>query len=159
MEKKILIAYYSRTGHVERVAKAIAKELGADLDRIIPENDYGGTKGYNKAGFEAMLRRKPKIKFAKDPSKYDLVIVGSPMWAFTMSSPARSYILQNKAKMKAAAFFTSSGSRFRFALNSMKRAYRRKPVSTLQIREKEIEEGSYDEKKKKFINDVRNALG
>ena len=42
MEKKILIAYFSRDGHVERMAQELSEALGADIDRIVPDKSYEG---------------------------------------------------------------------------------------------------------------------
>ena len=154
---KTLVVYYSWTGHVEKIAKELAKELGADTDKIEPVKGYEGKEGYNRAGKESMFGKKPDIKSSKDPSAYDLVIVGSPMWAFSVSSPVRSYISQNKDKMKKAAFYSSSGSPFPFALWSMERTYGKKAVSKMKLREGEIDRGEYKEKLKRFIEEIKKA--
>ncbi len=154
---KVLIAYYSWTGHVETVAKELAASLGADLDRIVPEKEYEGKEGYDRAGKEGMLHKKVPIKFSKDPSSYDLVIVGSPQWAFSVSSPARSYISMNKDKMRKAAFYSSSGSPFPFAIWGMKDAYGKKPVATMKVREMEVESGKYKEKMEKFVEEIKKV--
>jgi flavodoxin len=148
---KALIVYYSKGGHVEKIARQIAEKLGADLDRIIPEKGYEGKEGYNRAGKESMFHTKPAIRFSKDPSSYDLVIVGSPTWVFNMSSPVRSYMALNKKKMKQAAFFTSGGSPWKFALWFLERAYGRKGVAAMHLAEKEIDSGSYEQKMDAFL--------
>jgi flavodoxin len=39
MSKK-LVAYFSLTGNTRLIGKAIAKELGADVEEIAPERSY-----------------------------------------------------------------------------------------------------------------------
>ena len=39
---KILIAYYSKTGNTERVAKDLASQLGADLEKVIDRKNRKG---------------------------------------------------------------------------------------------------------------------
>ena len=39
-EKKVLVAYFSCTGNTERIAKAIAETVEADLYRILPQKIY-----------------------------------------------------------------------------------------------------------------------
>jgi len=41
---------------------------------------------------------------------YDLVIIGTPVWFYTMSTPARTLVTENKEKIKNIAFFCTMGS-------------------------------------------------
>ncbi len=51
---KVLIAYYSRTGHTEQVAKEIAARCQADVDRIRDDGvDRSGLWGYLRSGWQA----------------------------------------------------------------------------------------------------------
>ncbi len=43
--KKILVAYYSKTGNTKRAAEDIAKSLGADLEEI---KDKRNRKGFGR---------------------------------------------------------------------------------------------------------------
>jgi flavodoxin len=106
---KTLVAYYSRTGNTEKVAKEIAKELNADVEKILCP-DYNGMMGFLKAGKEAMKKKKPEISFGKNPLNYDLVIIGWPVWAGNMCSPVRSFISNYNLKdVKHLGFFCTKG--------------------------------------------------
>ena len=108
--KKILVVYYSRTGNTERVAQDIARVLNADNEQLIDKKDRSGVVGYMKAGKDATKESLAEIApIINDPAKYDLIIVGTPVWAWNMSSAVRTYITNNKASFKEAAFFTTSG--------------------------------------------------
>jgi menaquinone-dependent protoporphyrinogen IX oxidase len=43
-----------------------------------------------------------------NPSDYDLVIIGPPIWTSRVSTPVRTYIEENKAKFKRAAYFCTA---------------------------------------------------
>ncbi|MBD3202852.1 hypothetical protein GF327_01035 [Candidatus Woesearchaeota archaeon] len=107
---KILVVYYSRTGKTEEVAKKISKRLKADIEKIIDKKSRKGILGYISGGKDAATRKLTKIgKIKNDPEKYDLVIIGTPVWARTMAPAIRTYLTKNKLKKKVA-FFCTCGS-------------------------------------------------
>jgi len=109
--KKILIAYYSRTGNTERVAKDLAARLGADIEKIVDKKDRRGLFGYIFAGRDAMKKKLTEINdIEKDPVNYDLVIIGTPVWAWDATPAIRAYIAQTRGRIKNAAYFITSGS-------------------------------------------------
>ena len=94
---KPLIIFYSRTGNTKKVAEEIASLLKADIEEIIPLENYLGIWGYIKACIEAIFKKTPLIKKSgKNLTSYNLIIIGSPLWAGTMASPVRTYLLRNK---------------------------------------------------------------
>ena len=107
---KILVAYYSKTGNTKKVALELAKILKADIDEIIDLKNRSGLIGWLKGGRDAMKEVLTDIKTSKDPSKYDLVILGTPIWAWNATPAARSYVAEYKDKIKKMALFTTSGS-------------------------------------------------
>ena len=42
-----LVVYYSRTGVTKKVAEAISRKLGSDVEEIIDQRDRSGPKGYS----------------------------------------------------------------------------------------------------------------
>ncbi|MBU1131571.1 hypothetical protein KJ840_05575 [Patescibacteria group bacterium] len=108
--KKILVVYYSRTGTTEKVAGQLAKKLDADLEEIVDQNSRKGVVGYLRSGRDAIRKKEIFIEpVKKDPAQYDLVVIGTPVWAFTMSAPVRTYLNSYKDKFNQIAFFTSQG--------------------------------------------------
>ena len=78
----ILVAYYSRTDITKKVADEIANRLNADSEEIISEVKYDGKIGYARAGKDGMTAKIIKIGDLKyDPSNYDMVYLGVPVWA------------------------------------------------------------------------------
>ena len=107
---RVLVVFHSRSGTTRRIARAIADSLEADVEEIIDLKARAGLFGYLGAGHDAIRRRCTPIgDLARDPAEYDLVIVGSPVWAGRMSSPVRSYLDRNRGKFKSAGFFCTCG--------------------------------------------------
>ena len=107
---RALVVFYSRTGNTKRTAEEISKTLNADVEELYDAKDRKGTTGWILSGMDARLKRKANLrKTEKDPSLYDLVILGTPTWAHTLSTPIRSYIHQNSNTFKKVAFFVTSG--------------------------------------------------
>ena len=93
---KTLVVYYSRTGTTKKVAETISSMIESDIERIIDTKKRAGPFGGLAAAKDAILKRLTKIEATKnDPSDYDLVIIGTPIWVGAMSAPIRSYITQN----------------------------------------------------------------
>ena len=108
---RTLVVYYSRTGTTRKVAESISHELGSDMEEITENRGRSGIFGFLRSGMEAYTRRIPKInKATHDPTQYDLVLIGSPVWSYNMSSPVRAYIVQNRQGFKAVGFFVTSSN-------------------------------------------------
>jgi len=131
---KALIAYYSRTGNTKKVAKEIKKYLKSNIEEIFDKEDRSGIKGWMSGGRDATQKNIAEIKFKKSPSKYDLVIVGTPIWGFTVTPAIRSYLKQNKFK-KLAFFSTSAGVGIKRTFKEMEKISK-KPIATLALKSK-----------------------
>jgi hypothetical protein len=44
-------------------------------------------------------------------SGYDRVIIGTPVWAWSVSSPVRAYLMANKGHLPEVAFYCTLGGR------------------------------------------------
>jgi len=107
---KILVAFYSKTGNTRRAGEDIAKGLNADIDEIIDLKDRKGIVGWLISGRDEMKGYQTEIRTNLDPSQYDVVIVGTPVWAWGSTPAARAYVAKFKDKFKKVAVFSTSGS-------------------------------------------------
>ena len=109
---KSLIVYYSFEGNCEFAAKMLAERLGADLLQLRAGNEP--PKGIFKflIGGRAALRGEKAILYRidKDPEKYDLIILGGPVWAGTLAPALREFLIQHPFEKKRTAIFASSSS-------------------------------------------------
>lgn len=150
---KTLIVFFSLTGNTRKIAQAISDELNGTLEEIQDTRNRNGIAGYLLSIIEALFKKRSKIQEVKhDPSVYDLVIIGTPVWAFNISSPVRTYLEQKKKSINAAAFFvTCTASGGKKVLQDMTNLYGKKASALLEIKEEDIKSGKYLEKVKQFI--------
>lgn len=106
---KTLVACYSRSGTTLAVAERIAQGLDADLDRIEDASMHTGVLGYARGAVEAITRGLPTISSTHDPSEYDLVVLGTPVWTGSIASPMRSYLFLHHGSFRRVAFFATMG--------------------------------------------------
>lgn len=152
--KKILVVYYSRTGTTKKVAEVLVQKIGADIEEISTPKDRRGLWGYLICGREAMRKISAQINpTQKDPKNYDMIVIGTPMWALNLSSPVRAYLSQNKENFKEVAFFcTRGGEKLAKIFEEMESAANKKSTATLAFRTKEVVGGDFEQKVNEFIN-------
>ncbi len=149
----LLVVFYSRTGNTRKIAQAIAEKLKCPIEEIFDTKNRNGIKGYLSAGRDATFRKLTQIKpIAHNPKDYDIIIIGTPIWSFDISSPIRTYLEQNKWALKNVAFFcTMGGSGSERAFAGMEKICTRKPLATLALTAKETSENKFEEKIKQFL--------
>lgn len=137
---RILVIDYSRSGNTHKVAQAIAGACGADLEQIRDAKPRRGLWGWIRSGREAMRAIPGEIRQPRcDPATYDLVVLGSPVWAGHVSSPMRAYLSQVPGKLDCVALFvTEGGSGGPKALAEMTSLAGKQPVATLELRAREL---------------------
>ena len=145
MFKKILITYYSRTWMTTWVAVEMARILDCDLEEIVDLKDRSGAMGYLLAWRDAMKKTLTEIKkIEKNPWDYDLVIIWTPVWAFTMASAVRTYITENKDKFKNVAFFATQWWEWdQKKFKDMRELTWKEPVFEIQFLTKEVANGDF----------------
>lgn len=111
-QKKVLVAYYSYSGNTKTVAEKIQKLTGGDIVEIVPVKPY--PTGYNEvvelAKNEKNQNIRPEIKpIDKNISDYDVIFLGTPVWWYTMASPVKTFLANNKFDGKIIAPFCTHG--------------------------------------------------
>ena len=103
-----LVIYYTRTAKTKFVAEAIAAQLGADLEEIVDLKKRGGAIGWINGGKDASRKSLTEIApTQKVPADYDLVVIGTPIWAWAPTPAFRTYVSKNSlAGKKVALFYT-----------------------------------------------------
>lgn len=161
MERRsALVVHYSRTGHSRTLAEGIARALGADVEEIRDRTDRCGVAGWLRSGVEAALGASAEIDRPRhDPSRYELVVIGGPVWSGSVSPPVRTYLWLERERLPAVAFFASFGGvGAERALDQMAAVARRRPVATLAVRELETAAGVPRERIKAFAAAARRRL-
>jgi flavodoxin len=105
---KKLVVFYSFEGNTRFVAETIAAKVGADLLELQPQKEIS-THGFMKyfwGGRQATMKVKPELlPLEKDPDDYDLIYLGTPVWAFTFAPPVRTFLTGHPPVRKKIALF------------------------------------------------------
>lgn len=150
---RALVVYYSRTGHTRIVGEKIAVMLGCATEELVDLKHREGLLGYLRASLDATLGRPAELAPTKhDPSAYDLVIIGTPIWNASASSPVRTYLSAHRGHIKRLAFFlTHGGGGSARAIRQLDRIAGRKPIASLVLRTAEIDRAEIDARVRSFV--------
>ena len=142
---KILVVYYSLSGKTKTVAHELAKSLSADIEKIQDKKSRKGFWRHILAGFEAYKKRSTTITSSKfNPADYDLVIIGTPVWAADMACAVRAWLEEHKDALKYVAFFVTMGSGGATkTFKAMQHLIHKKPVATMALTDKNITRNNY----------------
>lgn len=115
---RVLVAYYSASGHTADVAKNIASTLGADTFVITPKNPY------TAADLNYRDENSRVVKEHNDPTlqdrgalvqvtpnnwkDYDVVLVGYPIWWGIAAWPVNQFVSGNDFSGKTVIPFATS---------------------------------------------------
>ncbi len=142
-EMKTLVAFYSRHGHTRIVGKRIARILGAEIEEIVDKKNRQGLATWFYNAFDEELRTPTKIeKVQHNPSDFDLVIVGTPIWD-GISPAVKTYLSENK--FKKVAFFVTFGASAENAAYVMESIIKKKPLAILELQDRQIMAGANKE--------------
>lgn len=155
---KILTVFYSRTGTTKGIGEEIVGELKCDVEEIFDTQKRKGIWGWLKSGYQASRKKLTTLKpINLDPSDFELVIIGTPIWNRHVSVPTRTY-LSTASKLKKVAFFCTEGGRGgERAFSEMETVCGKEPVAVLELKKKEIKESLYNEKLQEFIETVQKG--
>jgi hypothetical protein len=142
---KTLVVYYTLSGRTRAVARALAQQLGADIEEIRCARYRPGFWVYVKGSYDSATGRLPLIdKPERDPSHYDVVVVGGPIWAGHAATPVRAYLRQQAGRLSKVAFvLTHRGSPPDKALQEMQALARVASGDTLVVREADVAGGAF----------------
>jgi len=153
---KTLVVYYSRTGVTQTVADRLAAALAADVERLIDTKARKGYLGFIRAGKDAAMKKLIPIEPpGTDPADYDLVLVGTPVWANTLSSAVRMYLTDyGQAIKRAAVFCTTMRSGIDSTLSVMADMIGGQTVARMGLRQKDVRKGRVADQVRAFVADV-----
>ncbi len=108
---KTVIIYYSLSGFTASIAETMAKVLKADLIEIKPVEDLKNGSSLIallKGGSQVIHKKKPALQeYQFKPENYDLIMIGTPVWAWSFAPPLRTFFAENDLKDKKVALFAS----------------------------------------------------
>ena len=107
-----LLVYYSRSGLTKRIAADYKQKKDTDVLEIKVDKDYKGPIGFIKARIDSINKRLPKLEtYDIDLKKYDKVIILGAVWANSICAPVKSFLYENRGKIKNVEYIAISKRR------------------------------------------------
>ena len=129
---RVLVIYYSWTGHTQDIAEQIAALTKGDTYRIQTQEEFKSSPAFY-ARIKKELSNKIYPALAgnlPDVSNYDVVFVGAPVWWYTMATPLYSFLEKMDFKNKNVIPFSTQGSNPGTFLEDFKSATKNAQVGT-----------------------------
>ncbi len=157
---KCLVVYYSRTGYTRKVAEAVAGELRCEAEALAEEKNRRGPIGFLGGVKDAVLKNTSTIEEpARKLSNYDLVVIGTPVWANSVSPAGRALLMQAGKTMPEAAFFlTTRKSGIENTFKQMSELCGREPAARLALTDGQIKKGDWKTRVAEFAENIRRTL-
>lgn len=154
---KTSIIYHSFSGITRGVAEKIQKACGGDLIEVTLKKNYSSITAYSLGCYRAIREESDPIEPESiDVSASDLVVIGTPVWAFKATPAVNAAIAALKGcDGKKAVIFATCGSSAKDTLPILEKALEAKGVSVVGqfvITRKEIGEG---QKVKVLIDSIK----
>lgn len=115
-ETKVLVVYFSWSGHLDSMAHWIADETGGDIIRVLAKEEYPDSYDdtASRAKNEVDNGIRPEITVslsAEEISKYDTVFFGFPVWWYDLPMPMWTFLESVDLSGKTVIpFFSHEGS-------------------------------------------------
>ncbi len=110
---RTLVVYYSMGGNTKKIAEEIGKRKGYDVVRLNPVTKYPSIFSVSlvqRVKMEVTDGYKPELEdLGVNLDDYQRVIVGTPTWWYTMTSPVLSFFSNPKLKDKTIIPFQTHG--------------------------------------------------
>jgi len=122
---KRLVVFYSLEGNTKFIAENIARAVDADLLELKVKKslDKNSFMKFLWGGKQVFMREKPALfPLEKNPNDYDLIFIGTPVWAFTYSAPLNTFFHEAGVKNKKIALFICHGGGIRNTFGDLRKS-------------------------------------
>ena len=111
---KVLVVYYSLSGHTKDIALQIQEKTNGNIYEIKTQKTYSSPSVYLESKKELSSHKYPELKkgFTPNMANYDTVFVGGPVWWYTMAPALYSFLKKTDFKGVRVAVFSTQGSNY-----------------------------------------------
>jgi flavodoxin len=105
---KSVVIYYSHDGNCAMIAERIQAAAKADILQLRTEDDKHrrGLVKYLWGGGQVVTKKRPALKpYTLNTDDYDLIFIGTPVWAASPAPALNSFLDQTRIAGKKAALF------------------------------------------------------
>jgi flavorubredoxin len=114
---RVVIIFHSFSGTTRRVAERLAERIGGTVETDVVEvhdrHQYSTLTAYVSGAPRAMRGERAEVDPPEiDVSRYDLIVLGTPVWAFSPTPAANGAVsaLRSAGGKEAVILVTSGGS-------------------------------------------------
>ena len=115
-DSKVLVVYFSWSGHLKTMSHWIADETGGDIVRVVTKEPY--PEDYNATADRAKKEQddgtRPEITLEltdEELAKYDTILLGFPVWWYDLPMPMWTFLESVDLSGKTVIpFFSHEGS-------------------------------------------------
>ena len=157
---RTLVVYYSRSGNTRKAAAKLRDALSCDILEIDDGVKRNGIIGYFRCAVHAIKKKTfPLEPMDKDPSGYDMVVLCTPIWAGTMSTPIRSFVSRFKHQIKRHSIVCAQGSvKEQKIFAPMKEIMGREADARIWISDRWWKDGSADGRITEFASEIKAGI-
>ena len=109
---KVLVIYYSLEGNTRLIAETLAAATQADCLELKIKNAFKA-KGFMKyfwGGRQVLMKQTPELLgFDKNINDYDLLFIGTPVWAWSYTPAINSLFTNNNITDRKIGIFACHG--------------------------------------------------
>ena len=115
-DSKVLVVYFSWSGHLQTMSHWIADETGGDIFRVVTKEpypeDYNATADRAKKEQDDGTRPEITIELTEEElAKYDTIFLGFPVWWYDLPMPMWTFLERADLSGKTVIpFFSHEGS-------------------------------------------------
>jgi len=162
LPSRILVVVYSRSETTAELAGRLAAELDGDYERLheVALTRRAGVTGFLRSILDVIRKCPAHLQpMTHSLSDYDVVLVGTPVWAGRASTPVATWLEQNWHGIRTTAFFCTMGSRgSEDTFLQMQQLARSRPIATCAISARDLERDAAVEKVACFVLAIKDAL-
>lgn len=155
-----LVVFYSRTGRTRALAHAIAESLHADLEELAIVGESPGRRSYLHCVLDGLLGGHVDLALPRhNPNAYDVVVIATPVWSGSVSSPVRTYLAAQDGRLRRVAFaVTAAGGSARRVYAQLRRLAGLTPIATMAIPDSERGTAALAERLERFADAIRSRV-
>lgn len=156
---RILVVFYSYTGTSRRLVQLLCSQLDWTSGEIVEEQPRSGASGTLRCVVDSLLRRRPRIRYkGPDPKGFGTVVLVSPIWAYRLASPMRSFVAGRRDDLqKIAVVSVMGGSGAPNAVAEIGHLLGRAPLLATAFTAREVDDGSCAARLEAFGHDLQAA--
>lgn len=159
---RILVVFYSRSGTTAEFAGRVAAELEGDCERLQDVEFLRrlGPIGFVRSILDVVFRRPAHLQpMTHTLADYDVVLVGTPVWAGRASTPVSTWLSQHGHEVRTTAFFCTMGGRgSEDTFAQMQQLAQNAPIATCAISARDMQKDLAVEKVAGFVLAIKGAL-